>query len=95
MARGSGATDGSAWHGFAIGMALFHGAASKTSTQSFVPVPLSPGVVNSRKPLLANGDPSIARYVPSVGLYQRACAAPLSLAMFTVIVRAPLPVDGM
>jgi len=41
-------------------------AVSRTSAQSFVPVPLSPGVVKFREPLFAKGDPAIEAHVPFI-----------------------------
>jgi hypothetical protein len=62
-----------------------------TSTQSFAPALLLPGVLKEREPVLVNPVP-MAEYDPLVGSNQRARTKPLNAPMSTVI--APLCAGG-
>ena len=49
---------------------------SNTRSQSFVLVPLSPGVYKAREFLLGSGASAVLVHRPSTGLYQRAVTGP-------------------
>jgi hypothetical protein len=56
----------------------------RTRTQSDCPSLFKPGVEKTCEPLLANGEPAIAVYVPVLGSYHRAVTGPVNFARLTV-----------
>src|SRR2546429_300222 len=64
---------------------------SSTSTQSWSPPALFPGVVKFSEPVFGSGESGTGTKVPAAGSYQRAITGPLSRLMSTVTVRVELP----